>query len=176
LNITEPLDDDVMSTMTLHLADHIDRAIYQERYRDTDRLRSYLLMKRKYLYLCLSLEFETIVPDHMKGITWQWLCELCQYQEFRDVHASQKHYYAAFSLLVEEAIKGREVVGYMADTRIGGAHASIVPSPQPRRCIDRTSVFSVMKVIILTLLHRVLDEVSPKAKRQHVHFRHLSRR
>jgi hypothetical protein len=62
-------------------------------------------MKGKYLDLVLTTSFHTDSRDPAGLAPMLWLKELCQYQEFRDVHASQGKYYPAFALLLDRELQ-----------------------------------------------------------------------
>jgi len=99
---TTSLSDEEISTMMLHLADHFDPEIYRKRYHGEPlRVNIYFLMKRKYLYLLLSTYYKENKRDPAGKAPLTWLKELCKYQEFRDVHASQGKYYPSFKRIVD---------------------------------------------------------------------------
>ena len=105
VNMTTSLEDEDVVTMMLHAADHFDLDVYEKRYKGHyDRIKSYFLMKRKYLYLLLSTSFNTNEKDPGKAAPALWLNELCEYQEFRDVHESQKKYYPQFGRMVDNIL------------------------------------------------------------------------
>lgn len=120
LSVNERITQDQVDTMLLHLADHIDLSIYYEYYHGhPDRIKSYLLMKRKYIYILYTIHIA-----RGRGISniWReisdniWIKELCQYYEFRHVHESQRHYYPKFAQLVDSLIEKTQITGWMLDT------------------------------------------------------------
>jgi hypothetical protein len=103
---TTSLSDSDIDTMMLHAADHFDRDVYEKRYvGDDKRIRSYFLMKRKYLYLVITTSYRTDERDPARFGPGIWMKELCSYQEFRDVHDSQGKYYPQFAALVDRELK-----------------------------------------------------------------------
>jgi hypothetical protein len=91
IGLTNTLPEKDVETMLLHAVDHFDGDVYLKRYRGhPDRIKSYFLMKRKYLYLLLTTHLNTQYWDPARDAPKIWLGELCRYQEFRDVHASQR--------------------------------------------------------------------------------------
>jgi hypothetical protein len=114
ISLTDCLTEEAEKTMLLHVVDHFDPKIYREQYEGKiQAIRSYLLMKRKYLYLLFSTRLERNFPLQEKGIAAIWIDELSCYQEFRDVHASQGHYYEEFARDVDAAIKRNPFRGWM---------------------------------------------------------------
>ena len=102
-NMTTSLTADEVNAMMLHVADHFNIDVYKQRYEGNDkRVWSYLLMKRKYLYLVLSTSFRTSKDDPAGSAPLTWLNELIEYREFLDVHASQAKYYPKFAALVDD--------------------------------------------------------------------------
>lgn len=116
LALTDCITPDMYTTMSIHLSDHFDLQIYQERYaQDERKIKSYFLMKRKYIYLFFTFTVEEGFPIPTKGITKQWLAELANFQEFHDVHARQKVYYPAFAAFVDRIIGARRPAGWMCE-------------------------------------------------------------
>jgi hypothetical protein len=108
-NMTTSLTADEVAAMMLHVADHFDIDVYRERYAGNDkRIWSYLLMKRKYLFLVWTTWFRTSKHDPSGLAPRIWLEDLCKYQEFQDVHASQGRYYGKFADLVDQELRKRK--------------------------------------------------------------------
>lgn len=117
--LTDCLTDKIEETMLLHVIDHFQPDVYRARYEGKETAtKSYLLMKRKYLYLLVSFRLERNFPLPEKGTAKIWIQELCRYQEFRDVHESQKHYYKEFGPYVDELIGDRKVEGWMFEAHL----------------------------------------------------------
>jgi len=105
---TTSLTEEELDTMLLHLADHFDLTIYFQRYKgNRQRIKSYFLMKRKYLYLVIVIFYRKSRLDPVGSAPGIWLNELCSYQEFRDVHASQSKYYPRFAKRVDKILNRR---------------------------------------------------------------------
>lgn len=86
MNITTAVTDELVDTTMLHISDNIDIDIFKKRYKGhPDRIKSYILMKQKYLYLLWAYRMDKI-GKIFKYTTKSWIFELCRYQEFRDVH------------------------------------------------------------------------------------------
>lgn len=116
ISLTDCVTEEMQETMLLHAIDHFEPDIFVQKYRGKTRyIKSYLLMKRKYLYLVFSSRLERYFPIFDGGIAVRWIPELCQYHEFRDVHASQKHYYPAFATLVDPSLTTAELKGWMCE-------------------------------------------------------------
>lgn len=106
--------------MRLQLADRIHVSTYYKHYHDhPERIMSYLLMERKYLYILYALDIDKGIKQHLaSGAAEKWLADLCQYYEFRHVHESQRHYYPKeFTELVNHLIGKTKLVGWMLDTK-----------------------------------------------------------
>lgn len=100
------LIEDEEHTIMLHPFDHFDLDIYRKRYAgDLRKIHSYLLMKRKYLYLVFTTSYAANENDPAREASTIWLKELCCYQEFRDVHESQGKYYSKFARIVDDELK-----------------------------------------------------------------------
>jgi hypothetical protein len=83
--------------MTFHAADHFDPKIYEIRSAgNPQRIRSYLLTA-----------YRIREADPARSAPGTWPSELCDYQEFLDVHASQSKYYPAFDSQVNRELEGR---------------------------------------------------------------------
>jgi hypothetical protein len=109
-SMTTTLTADEVSAMLLHVADHLDVEVYKTRYAGSERrIRSYFLMKRKYLYLVLSTSFKTKFDDPAGMARKIWLDDLISYREFQDVHACQAHYYPLFAKLVDERMAAKQI-------------------------------------------------------------------
>jgi hypothetical protein len=105
VRMTTSVTDNEVETMMLHIADHFEREIYLDRYHGRpNRIRSYLLMKKKYIYLFSTTSYSADKNSPGRQAVSQWMRELCQYQEFRDVHASQYKYYPKLAASVDEAL------------------------------------------------------------------------
>jgi hypothetical protein len=138
LSLTDCMTDVTIRTMKMHLVDHCNLDIYRDRYEGNDeRLQSYFLMKRKYLYLLFAARLERSFPIDDKGIAEKWINELADYQEFHDVHASQKHYDPQFEKLVDGILANRSVRGWMFE-----ADKPSPPSP-PDKCGNRHAIGQV---------------------------------
>lgn len=119
IGLTNTLPEKDVEAMLLHPADHFDGDVYLNRYRGhPDRIKSYFLMKRKYLYLLLTTHLNTQYWDPAREAPKIWLEELCQYQEFRDVHASQRHYYPGFAEKVDQVLRLTTLKGWALDQPI----------------------------------------------------------
>ena len=83
--------------MTFHAADHFDPKICEIRSAgNPQRIRSYLLTA-----------YRIRDADPARSAPGTWLTELCDYQEFLDVHASQSKYYPEFAGRVNRELEGR---------------------------------------------------------------------
>lgn len=90
VTLTDNLSADIHDTMMLHACDQFDPKVFDERYKDhPQRIHSYLLMKRKYLYLVFSSVVEKGFPVREKVVADKWIRELAGFYEFHDVHARQ---------------------------------------------------------------------------------------
>ena len=119
LSLADCVTAAMLETMMLHVLDHFDRDVYHERYKGNEQaIKSYLLMKRKYLYLLFARRLETHFPLVEQEIVPIWIDELARYQEFRDVHDSQKHYYREFGRYVTEIIGDRPIAGWMYEAHL----------------------------------------------------------
>ncbi len=83
-----------------------DVDVFEEQYDGNDhKIRRYLLLYRCYLYLVYSSTFEeNISGSPLKVNTSLWIRELCEYQEFRQIHHRHKHYYEDLWKRVDEAL------------------------------------------------------------------------
>ena len=88
----------------IHLEDHIDYSVFKEHYEgNPDRIKSYILMKKKYLYIfythlnfCTHLKSDpsnNFIVETMPA----WLNELAKYREFWDIHERHRVYYPGFA-------------------------------------------------------------------------------
>jgi hypothetical protein len=109
--LTMRLSDEEVDAMLLHVADHFDVQKYRTEYAGHPRkTKSYLLMKRKYLYLLITTSYQKNDVDPASEAPWIWLKELCRYREFRDVHESQGKYYPTFQKIVDDALRSADTV------------------------------------------------------------------
>jgi hypothetical protein len=119
IGLTTSLPEKDVETMLLHVFDHFDEKVYLQKYQGkAERIKSYLLMKRKYLYLLLTTNVKTQEWDPGRSALDTWLRELCSYEEFRDVHASQGHYYPKFKKKVDRFIREVRLQGWALDTPV----------------------------------------------------------
>ena len=88
-------------------------------------------MKRKYLYLVLTTSSKTALWDPAREAPRAWLKELCVYQEFRDVHLAQGHYYPKFQKRVDRALRrarlSDELKGWAVDDPVARSPESGAP-------------------------------------------------
>ena len=82
------------------------------------KILSYLLMLRKYEYLLFAWWMDQSFPIQERGVATVWIKQLGRYQEFRDVHASQKHFYPEFGIFVDALIAQSKYAGWMYDSTI----------------------------------------------------------
>ena len=105
VSLTDNLSTDIHDTMMLHACDQFDPSVFAERYKNQpQRIRSYLLMKRKYLYLVFSSLVEKGFPVSETTIAELWIRELGEFHEFHDVHGRQGRYYPEFSTFIARTL------------------------------------------------------------------------
>jgi hypothetical protein len=115
--LTDTITVETESAALLHAKDQFDLQVFEDRYMNKpDRIRSYLLMKRKYLYLLSSSHLvESGFPVRETTAAEQWIRELGEYHEFHDVHARHSYYYPEFSAVVARIIGEKQPTAWMCE-------------------------------------------------------------
>lgn len=111
---TTEVTDQYIATCLLHWRDHFDEQIYRKYYEGCPvRCRSYLIMKRKYMYLV----FQAHLKDTFGKAARHWLKELVCYREFRDIHVFHAHYYSRqFQKVVDKQVKTSTCMGWFCES------------------------------------------------------------
>jgi len=117
---TTEIADDYYATCLMHWRDHFDEETYRRVYEGKEkRCRSYLLMKRKYMYLV----FQWFIRDEFGQAAHRWLTELVNYREFDDVHRAHAHYYNDFKHEVDKYLKSGEKAWFCDDVEPDDSNA-----------------------------------------------------
>ena len=112
--LTEGVTDGEVQSFLLQRSEHFSDATFADRYEQNDqRIRSYILMRRKYLYVyflwTIGRDLRTLESETAR----RWVEELGRYHEFRDVHEAQKRLYDGFGKFVDGLLKGTRADAWM---------------------------------------------------------------
>jgi len=98
-----PITEGDVEAFMLDLPEHICLDTFKSRYENNQkRIRSFIKMKRKYLYLLYCVEIEDQYGAVALGSADKWITELTQYQEFADLHERHAGYYPHFAERVDQ--------------------------------------------------------------------------
>lgn len=107
LTLTTHVTDDEIRAALTHIQGNFDMSTYTTFYHgQKERVRSYVLMKKKYVYLYYSIRLEKSYPIPNLGLAKDWIKELIHYREFHDVHLKHGGFYKDAAIVVDEVMNG----------------------------------------------------------------------
>lgn len=109
-DITSSITEDEINSFLIHKSENFTDEIYRGYYEELEteeerinRIKSYIIMKKKYMYLLFCLEeLEKHHYDFEKNSLDIWLRELMQYKEFRHLHERLGKYYPKFNKKIND--------------------------------------------------------------------------
>jgi len=116
-SINSPITEHEIEVFLLHLKDNFDEKIYEKYYHNNPlRIKSYILMKRKYIYLLMAIDLEGAHRRSVKKSAEVWISELMEYKEFRHVHVRMQGYYKKLSKIVAKYANKESKTSWMCDS------------------------------------------------------------
>jgi len=103
IRTNEPVTDEHIKELKLYPADYMDVELYKLKYNNDQSLRKYIYMATLYEYLAYTQDMP-YAKFLNSGFTEMWVNDLCQEDEFRDVHKYYEKYYPRFAEIVEKLL------------------------------------------------------------------------
>jgi hypothetical protein len=114
--ITQQITDGELQSFLLHWREHFTEDAFKSRYeRHEVRIRSFILMRRKYLYIYFLWTIGRDLKTPETETARRWVMELSRYHEFRDVHEAQRRFYENFGRVVDELLRDTAPPSWLCD-------------------------------------------------------------
>lgn len=107
VKVHEPVSDERIEELKLYPKDCMDDNVYEQKYKDNDEaIHKYIYMSDLYEYLAFSYAMPRAEIPSRESLE-RWTRNLCEVEEFREVHEYYGEYYHRFAKVVKKKLKAR---------------------------------------------------------------------